>query len=139
MSCFNPQSTYIYRAPQCMSPSSELGLFQPLSHKRVCPPRPSPLDQRVGGHTRMRLRGWGSPNSDDWRKSLSLCLLCFLIYALTQSVSNLLELASVRIYEYLITTSTVASWYLVLHAVRGEQMACSHTVHSIHTQTLMSR
>jgi hypothetical protein len=20
--------------------------------------------------------GWGSPNSDDWRKSLALCLLC---------------------------------------------------------------
>jgi hypothetical protein len=22
------------------------------------------------------VRGWGSPNSDDWRKSLALCLLC---------------------------------------------------------------
>jgi hypothetical protein len=44
-------------------PSSELGLSQPLSHQRVC-------------HTRLRVRGWGSPNSDDWRKSLSLCLLC---------------------------------------------------------------
>jgi len=29
-----------------------------------------------GGHTRLRVRGWGSPNSDDWRKSLALCLLC---------------------------------------------------------------
>ncbi len=28
-----------------------------------------------GGHTRQRVRGWGSPNSDDWRKSLALCLL----------------------------------------------------------------
>jgi hypothetical protein len=28
------------------------------------------------GHTRLRLSGWGSPNSNDWRKSLSLCLLC---------------------------------------------------------------
>ena len=37
---------------------------------------PSPADQRVGGHTRLRLKGWGSPNSDDWRKSLALCLLC---------------------------------------------------------------
>jgi hypothetical protein len=27
-------------------------------------------------HTRLRVRGWGSPNSDDWRKSLALCLLC---------------------------------------------------------------
>jgi hypothetical protein len=31
-----------------------------------------------GGHTRPRVRGWWSPNSDDWRKSLALCLLCGL-------------------------------------------------------------
>ncbi len=29
-----------------------------------------------GGHARLRVGGWGSPNSDDWRKSLALCLLC---------------------------------------------------------------
>ncbi len=29
-----------------------------------------------GGHTRVRVRGWGSPNSNDWRKGLALCLLC---------------------------------------------------------------
>jgi hypothetical protein len=36
---------------------------------------PSP---RTGGegHTRLLVRGWGSPNSDDLRKSLALCLLC---------------------------------------------------------------
>ncbi len=56
--------------------------FRPL----VCPfvrignPTPSPTivslpDQR-GVHTCLRVRGWGSPNSDDWRKSLVLCLLC---------------------------------------------------------------
>jgi hypothetical protein len=46
-------------------PSSELGLSQPL------PPEPG-----GGGHIRLRVRGWGSSNSDDWRKSLALCLLC---------------------------------------------------------------
>ncbi len=52
--------------------SSELGLSQPLSRQRVCPsPRTG-----GGGHTRLRVRGWGSSNSDDWRKSLVLCLLC---------------------------------------------------------------
>jgi len=58
-------------------PSSELGLPQPLSRKRACPPLHHP-DQRVGGggHIRLRLRGGGGPNSDDWRKSLALCLLC---------------------------------------------------------------
>jgi hypothetical protein len=28
------------------------------------------------GHTRLRVRGWGSPNPDDLRKSFALCLLC---------------------------------------------------------------
>ncbi len=31
---------------------------------------PYPRNQRGGGHTRLRVRGWGSPNSDDWRKAL---------------------------------------------------------------------
>ncbi len=37
---------------------------------------PSPRTGGGGGHTRLRVRGWGSPNSDDWRKSLAICLLC---------------------------------------------------------------
>jgi hypothetical protein len=32
--------------------------------------------QRGEGHTRLRVRGWGSPNSNDKRKSLALCKLC---------------------------------------------------------------
>ncbi len=32
------------------------------------------LDHKV----RLQVRDWGSPNSDDWRKSLALCLLCWL-------------------------------------------------------------
>jgi hypothetical protein len=59
---------YLYRAHTVYVPSSELGLPQPLSRKRVCPPLLP--DQRVGGHTRLLVRGWGSPNSDDWRKRL---------------------------------------------------------------------
>ncbi len=50
-------------------PLSELGLSHTLSGKRVSP---TPWTK----HTRLRMRGWGSPNSDDWRKSLALCLLC---------------------------------------------------------------
>ena len=57
------QSTYIYRVPQCMSPRQNWDSPTPLSRQRVCP---SPPNQR----------GWGSPNFDDWRKSLALCLLC---------------------------------------------------------------
>jgi hypothetical protein len=40
---------------------------------------PFPRAQRGGGgHSRLRVRGWGSPCSDDWRKALALCLLCGL-------------------------------------------------------------
>ncbi len=43
-------------------------------------PNPSPAsppEPKVGGgeHTRLRVRGWRSPSSDDCRKSLALCLL----------------------------------------------------------------
>ncbi len=61
-------------------PSSELGLPRPLSPQRVChPPFPNPEPGGGGEHTRRRVRGWGSPNSDDWKKSLALCLLCEII------------------------------------------------------------
>ncbi len=52
-------------------PLSELGPHHPLSRKRgwVTPP-PQPR----GGHAHLRVMGWGSPNSDDWKKAL--CLLC---------------------------------------------------------------
>ncbi len=60
-----------YRAPQCtcMSPRRNWDSPNPsLASECALPP-----DQRVGGHSRRRLRGWGSSNSDDWRKSLALC------------------------------------------------------------------
>jgi hypothetical protein len=43
----------------------------------ACECAPPPITGGGGGtHTRLRLKGWGSPNSDDMRKSLALCLLC---------------------------------------------------------------
>ncbi len=45
----------------------------PLSPAANVPLPPEPGGR---GHTHLRVRGWGSPNSDDWRKSLALCLLC---------------------------------------------------------------
>ena len=35
-----------------------------------CAPPP-----RTGGHTRLRVRGWESPNSDDWRKNSASSVL----------------------------------------------------------------
>ncbi len=43
-------------------PSLELG--PPLPQGSVSPPR-----KQGGGDTRLRVRGWGSLNSNDWRKS----------------------------------------------------------------------
>ncbi len=37
------------------------------------------------------MRGWGSPNSDDWRKSLALCLLSGFIASNIDDVAQLVE------------------------------------------------
>ncbi len=44
-----------------------------LSRKRVCPP---PGNSKGGGTHCPAGEGGGGPRSDDWRKSLALCLLC---------------------------------------------------------------
>ncbi len=67
-----PQSTFIPRIPQCLSPRLNWDPPTPLPQANVLPP--GTKGGRV--HTRLRVRGWGSPNSDDWRESLVLCLLC---------------------------------------------------------------
>jgi hypothetical protein len=40
------------------------------------------------GHTRLWVRGWGSPNSDDWRKSLALCLYSVLLPVISLLLTN---------------------------------------------------
>jgi len=89
--------------------SSELELPQPLSRQRVCP---SP--QMREGQTRLRVRGWGSPNSDDFRKSLGHCLLCGIIQLFcTVALANLTKLVSGN-------TSLYLSFFLVCLVRRGE-------------------
>jgi hypothetical protein len=73
----SPQSTYIPRVPQWLSPRWNWDPH-PLSRKRVC--FPSGTKGGGGFQTRLRVRGWGSPNSDDWRENLVLCLLCEVQY-----------------------------------------------------------
>jgi hypothetical protein len=53
-----------------------IGTLPPPFSPASVPLPPEPKGE--GGHTRLRVRGWGSPNSDDWRKGLALCLLCAL-------------------------------------------------------------
>jgi hypothetical protein len=63
------KSTTVYS----MSPRRNWDSPTPLSPASV----PLPPEPKGGGAcTRLRVRGWGSPNSKDWRKSLALCLLC---------------------------------------------------------------
>jgi hypothetical protein len=76
-------STYIPRVLQCLFPRPNSP--PPLPQASVSLPR-----NQKGRHTRLRVRGWGSPNSDDWRKSLALCLLCgFLAFAVSSYISTL--------------------------------------------------
>jgi hypothetical protein len=70
---FSLQSTYIPRVPQCLSPRPNWDPH-PLSRKLVCPPRAG--------------EGVGSPNSDDWRKILALCLLCVYSWRLLPNVAE---------------------------------------------------
>ncbi len=62
---------YIYTTTTEFVPSYELG--PPPTRKRVCPP---PSNQAGGTHSPAGVGVGLCPNSDDWRKSQALCLLC---------------------------------------------------------------
>jgi hypothetical protein len=66
----------IYKEHHSVCPFVGIGTLPPLLSPASVP---LPPVQRGGGHARLRVGGWGSPNSDDWRKSLALCLLCDVI------------------------------------------------------------
>ncbi len=77
------QKVLISRVPQCLSPRPN---WDPKVRRRDNPvPSPSsgcapPPEPKGGGHTRLRVREVRGPNSDDWRKSLALLLLCNFTY-----------------------------------------------------------
>jgi hypothetical protein len=63
------------RVSQCLSPCPNWVHPTPLPQASVS--SPAPPESKVGGsNTRLRGERVGGPNSDDWRESLSLCLLC---------------------------------------------------------------
>ncbi len=53
-----------------MSPRRNWDSPNPSLASECCAPPP-----RTGGHTRLRVRGWESPNSDDWRKNSASSVL----------------------------------------------------------------
>ncbi len=71
------------RVPQCLSPRPNWDPLHPFSRKRVLPPR----NQRGERHTCLRVKG--GPNSDDWRKSLTLLLFWGITYIKYISCENL--------------------------------------------------
>ncbi len=79
------QSTYIqYIEYHISCPLVGIGtLPPPLSPASM----PLPPEPKRGGHTRLRVRGLMSPNSEDWRKGLAHCLiLCGLLYGLNYEI-----------------------------------------------------
>ncbi len=75
----HPQSTYMYLEYHSVCPLVRIGTTHPLlPQASVSLPR----NQRGGAHS-PAVRGWERPNSDDWRKSLALCLLCAFTLSLT--------------------------------------------------------
>ncbi len=64
-----------YKEYHNVCPLVGIGTPPPLSRKLVCPTAPPPRNQGRGAHSPAG-EGWGSPNSDDWRKNLALCQLC---------------------------------------------------------------
>ncbi len=59
----------IYKEYHSVCPLVGIGTLPPLSRQLVCL---SPRYKRGGGHTRLRVRGLVSPNSDDLRKNIAL-------------------------------------------------------------------
>ncbi len=69
LSCFN---AVYHKVPQCLFPRRNLNPPLLLPQASVYSVHPHPKPKGGGEHTRLRVRG--RPNSDDWRKSLPLCL-----------------------------------------------------------------
>jgi hypothetical protein len=69
-----PQSTYIYRAPQCMSPSWNWDSPTPLAASECALP-PGP---KGGGAHSPAAKGVGGSQFQRLEKRLALCLLCEL-------------------------------------------------------------
>jgi hypothetical protein len=69
--------TQIRQSAKLFLKSSELGVPQPLTRRRVCPPTPRFWGE---GLTRGRERGWESPNSDEGTYTVVLFIYSYLLF-----------------------------------------------------------
>jgi hypothetical protein len=96
----NPQSTYIYRVPQCMSPRRNWDSPTPSLVSECA----SPPETKGGGeHTRLQVRGWGSPNSDD-----------FSAYSMGKSIQPTLQFFGFTGFLFLFTFLYIFSRFALL-------------------------
>jgi hypothetical protein len=107
----------IYRQvprPQCR-PIFGIGTPPPPLLQFVC--IPPPLNQRRGEHTRLRVRWWGSLNSDDWRKSLALCILLVNLWLRSQHAA-VGDIYCDTITVNTVPKQTVCSSIYIIHSVQ---------------------
>jgi hypothetical protein len=102
---------HAYRVPQCLSSRPTWDLLAPLPQASVSPPEP----KGEATHSPAGKRGWGSPNSDDWRKILALCVLCGVRLSLrvaTRCKKDHLVLLffKIAVFRRKITFKTVTCW-----------------------------
>ncbi len=95
---FWPQSTYMPRVPQCMSPRPNWDPPTPLPQASLPP-------GTKGGDTLTSRSGGGGPDSDDWRKSLAQCLLCCFDIQASGSVTDVWKVYF--LYIFFLHTSTL--------------------------------
>jgi hypothetical protein len=90
----------------------------PLSRKRVCPP---PLEPKGGQHSHAGEEAGGA-NSNDWRESLALCILCavgqrgqFILFSVVFTPPPLLPVISLL----LANTGSRGCWLAYPYDSRG--------------------
>jgi hypothetical protein len=74
--CAQRRGIILPRVYRSVWPFVRIGYSRPLSRKRVCPPPLNWNQMGGGGKIRLRVRGRGGANSDNWREALTLCILC---------------------------------------------------------------
>jgi hypothetical protein len=75
--CLYPQSSYcIFTEYHSVFPLVGIWTLPPPHSPASVPLPPEPTGVGGGTHYSLRVWGCGSPNSDDWRKGLALCLIC---------------------------------------------------------------
>jgi hypothetical protein len=86
MQCALQHKVHIYLEYHNVSPLVRIGTPPPTLLEAIV----SPPKEPTGGRTHLGVRGWDGPNSDYWKKSLTLCLFCALQHVLYKVLAHCL-------------------------------------------------